>query len=34
LPSFPRYSLALKSAGIIWNDDTLNEWIKDPQHST
>jgi cytochrome c len=32
LPSFPRYSLALKSAGIIWNDDTLNEWIKDPQH--
>jgi cytochrome c len=32
LPSFPRYSAALKSAGIIWNDDTLNEWIKDPQH--
>ena len=32
LPSFPRYSPALKSAGIIWNDDTLNEWIKDPQH--
>ena len=24
LPSFPRYSPALKSAGIIWNDDTLN----------
>src|SRR6266851_8948857 len=32
LPSFPRYSAALKSAGIIWNDDTLDEWIKDPQH--
>jgi len=32
LPSFPRYSPALKSAGIIWNDDTLDEWIKDPQH--
>ena len=32
LPSFPRYSPALKSAGIIWNDDTLNEWIKNPQH--
>jgi cytochrome c len=23
---------SLKSAGIIWNDDTLDEWIKDPQH--
>jgi cytochrome c len=32
LASFPRYSPALKSAGIIWNDDTLGEWIKDPQH--
>ena len=32
LPSFPRYSPALKSAGIIWTDDTLDEWIKDPQH--
>ena len=31
LASFPRYSPALKSAssGI---DDTLDEWIKDPQH--
>ena len=29
LPSFHRYSPPLKSAGIIWNDDTLNEWIKD-----
>ncbi len=32
LTSFPRYSPALKSSGIIWNDDTLDEWIKDPQH--
>src|SRR5262249_14501054 len=32
LASFPRYSPALKSAGIIWNDDTLDAWIKDPQH--
>ena len=32
LPSFPRYSPALKSAGIVWNDDTLDRWIKDPQH--
>jgi cytochrome c len=32
LASFPRYSPALKSGGIIWNDDTLDEWIKDPQH--
>src|SRR5262249_18528867 len=22
----------LKSADIIWTDDTLDEWIKDPQH--
>src|SRR6266545_8066279 len=32
LPSFPRYSAALKSAGLIWNDATLDEWLKDPQH--
>jgi cytochrome c len=32
LASFPRYSPALKSSGIVWTDDTLNEWIKDPQH--
>jgi cytochrome c len=32
LASFPRYSPALKSAGIVWTDDTLDEWIKDPQH--
>jgi cytochrome c len=32
LASFPRYSSALKSSGIIWTDDTLDEWIKNPQH--
>jgi cytochrome c len=32
LPSFPRYSPALKGAGIVWTDDTLDEWITDPQH--
>jgi cytochrome c len=32
LASFPRYSAALKSSGIVWTDDTLDEWIKDPQH--
>ena len=30
--SFSRYSAALKSANIQWNDKTLDEWIKDPQH--
>jgi cytochrome c len=28
LPSFPRYSPTLKSAGIVWTDDTLDEWIR------
>jgi cytochrome c len=33
LPSFPRYSNPLKSSsGIVWNDDTLDAWIKDPQY--
>ena len=32
LPSFDRYSAALKSANLIWNDKTLDEWIEDPQH--
>lgn len=31
LASFPRYSSALKSSEIVWNDKTLDEWIKDPQ---
>ncbi len=32
LPSFMRYSPALKSSGVVWNDKTLDEWISDPQH--
>src|SRR2546430_8183487 len=32
LSSFDRYSPALKSSGIIWQDNTLDEWLKDPQH--
>ena len=30
--SFSRYSSALKSANIVWNDKTLDDWITDPQH--
>jgi cytochrome c len=32
LASFSRYSPALKSANIVWNDKTLDDWITDPQH--
>src|SRR5438874_683415 len=32
LPSFHRYSAPLKSSGLVWNDKTLDEWLKDPQH--
>jgi cytochrome c len=32
LSSFTRYSPALASANIVWNDQTLDDWIKDPQH--
>lgn len=32
LESFSRYSPALKSASIVWNDKTLDEWINSPQH--
>jgi cytochrome c len=32
LASFMRYSPALKSSGITWDDRTLDEWLKDPQH--
>jgi len=32
LASFERYSPALKSSGIVWLDNTLDEWLKDPQH--
>jgi cytochrome c len=32
LMSFSRYSSALASSGVVWNDKTLNDWIKNPQH--
>jgi cytochrome c len=32
LASFSRYSPALKSANVVWNDKTLDDWITDPQH--
>src|SRR5216683_3932610 len=32
LASFPRYSPALTASNVVWNDKTLDEWIKDPQH--
>jgi cytochrome c len=32
LASFSRYSSALQSANIVWNDKTLDGWITDPQH--
>jgi cytochrome c len=32
LPEFERFSDALKSSGIVWNDQTLDQWIADPQH--
>lgn len=31
LASFPRYSPALKSADIVWDDNTLAAWLTDPQ---
>lgn len=31
LASFPRYSSALKSSSVVWNDKTLDDWINDPQ---
>lgn len=30
LSSFDRYSDALKSSGIVWNDKTLDRWLTDP----
>ncbi|MBR1162623.1 c-type cytochrome [Bradyrhizobium elkanii] len=32
LPSFERYSDALKDSGIIWDDRSLDAWLSDPQH--
>jgi cytochrome c len=31
LPSFERYSDALKSSGIIWDDRSLGGWLTDPE---
>lgn len=31
LASFKRYSPALKSSGIIWADNSLDAWLKEPQ---
>src|SRR5438874_13676318 len=31
LPSFERYSDALKSSGMIWDDRSLDGWLTDPQ---
>jgi cytochrome c len=31
LPGFDRYSDALKSSGIIWDDRALDGWLTDPQ---
>ena len=32
LASFIRYSAPLKESGIIWDDNSLGEWLKDPAH--
>jgi len=32
LASFTRYSAALQSSNIVWNDKTLDDWITDSQH--
>src|SRR3546814_11823984 len=31
IENFPRYSPALKSADIVWNDATLDAWLADPK---
>lgn len=31
LPDFLRYSPALKSTGLVWNEMTLDEWLADPR---
>jgi cytochrome c len=32
LPSFTRYSPALKAADVTWDDRTLDPWLADPAH--
>ena len=31
LKSFDRYSAALKSSDVVWDEKTLDEWLKSPQ---
>lgn len=31
VPGFGRYTAALKKAEIVWNENTLNAWLADPQ---
>lgn len=33
LPSFRRYSSALKASGVTWDDKTLDAWLKDPKRN-
>ncbi len=28
--SFPRYSPALRASNVVWNDESLDAWLKDP----
>ncbi|HUF21177.1 MAG TPA: c-type cytochrome [Burkholderiales bacterium] len=30
-PGFRRYSPALKSSGVVWNTETLDAWLADPE---
>jgi cytochrome c len=32
LEDFTRYSPALRSSGIVWNDQSLDAWLANPQH--
>lgn len=32
LQNFPRYSTALKSSDVVWDDQTLDAWLLDPAH--
>ena len=32
LPSFHRYSPALKSSGVVWDEQMLDPWLRDPAH--
>ena len=31
LESFVRYSEPLKKSGMVWNEETLDKWLRDPQ---